>query len=205
VDAEPAVVQRCLDETGWTFLFAPAFHASTRHAVGPRKELGVRTVFNFLGPLTNPALPVAQVVGVPRPELAEPLARCLGRLGLRRAWVVHGAGMDELSLSAPTEVAALSGQVVRSFTVTPEEAGLDRCAAEALKGGDAAENAAIARQVLAGEPGPRRDVVLLNAAAALLTAGRSESLREGVRLGREALDAGRARQLLDRVRGVLGG
>jgi anthranilate phosphoribosyltransferase len=205
VDAEPAAVQRCLDETGWTFLFAPAFHASTRHAVGPRKELGVRTVFNLLGPLTNPAWPVAQVVGVPRPELAEPLARCLGRLGLRRAWVVHGAGMDELSLSAPTEVAALSGQEVRTFTVTPEEAGLDRCAAEALKGGDAAENAAIAREVLAGEPGPRRDVVLLNAAAALLTAGRSESLREGVRLGREALDAGRARELLDRVRGVLGG
>jgi len=142
------------------------------------------------------------VVGVPRPELTERWRAAWGGWGCAGPGSCTG-GMDELSLSAPTEVAALSGQEVRTFTVTPEEAGLDRCAAEALKGGDAAENAAIAREVLAGEPGPRRDVVLLNAAAALLTAGRSESLREGVRLGREALDAGRARELLDRVRGVL--
>jgi anthranilate phosphoribosyltransferase len=205
VDAGRDAVQGCLDETGWTFLFAPAFHASTRHAVGPRKELGVRTVFNFLGPLTNPALPVAQVVGVPHPELTERLARCLGRLGLRRAWVVHGSGLDELSLQAPTEVAALDAGEVRRFTVTPEDAGLERCAPGALSGGDVAENAAIAREVLAGAPGPRRDVVVLNAAAALVVTGRAGDLRQGVRLSAEALDTGRARELLERVKGALAG
>ncbi len=203
VDAGATAVQGCLEETGWTFLFAPAFHASTRHAVGPRKELGVRTVFNFLGPLTNPALPVAQVVGVPRPELTERLARCLGRLGLRRAWVVHGSGLDELSLEAPTEVAALDGEGVRRFTVTPEDAGLERCAPAALLGGDAAENATIAREVLGGAQGPRRDVVVLNAAAALVVAGRAADLRQGARLAAEALDTGRARDLLERVKGAL--
>jgi anthranilate phosphoribosyltransferase len=204
VDADVEAVQRCLDETGWTFLFAPAFHASTRHAVGPRKELGVRTVFNFLGPLTNPAFPVAQVVGVPRPELAERLARCLARLGLQRAWVVHGAGLDELSPTDTTTVAAVEDGEVRSMTVAPEDAGLERGDGEALKGGDAATNAAIAQEVLGGAKGVRRDAVLLNAAAALVVAGRAADLREGVRIGAEALDAGAAEALLEKVKEVLG-
>ena len=202
IDPPRETVQRCLDEAGWTFLFAPGFHASTRHAVGPRRELGIRTAFNLLGPLTNPARPETQVVGVPRPELTAFLARCLQRLGVRRAWVVHGSGIDELTLSGPTEVAALEDGVVRRLVVEPEEAGLPRAEAAAVGGGDAEANARIAQDVLAGERGPRRDVVLLNAAAALLVAGRAASLREGVEQAGEAVDGGRAARLLARVREI---
>ena len=204
IDASPAVVQRSLDEAGWAFLFAPGFHAATRHAVGPRKELGVRTAFNLLGPLTNPALPEAQVVGVPRPELTAFIARCLQRLGVRRAWVVHGSGLDELSLCGPTTVAAFGGDEddggVRTFTVMPEDAGLAPCGPESLRGGDAAASAAIAGDVLRGGRGPRRDVVVLNAAAVLVVAGRVAGLKEGAVQAAQAIDEGRAARLLGRVR-----
>jgi len=199
IDAPVAVVQRCLDEVGWAFLFAPGFHASTRHAVGPRKELGIRTAFNLLGPLTNPAVPSAQIVGVPRPELTEFMAGCLRRLGVARAWVVHGSGLDELSLCGPTRVTAFDGGEVRTFTVRPEDAGLEPCAAPALQGGDARANADITRRVLDGGRGPARDVVLLNAAAALLVAGRVQDLRAGVAEAGRAVDDGRAGTLLRRV------
>ena len=199
IDAPVETVQRAFDEVGWTFLFAPAFHASTRHAALPRRELGVRTAFNLLGPLTNPAHPVAQVVGVPRPELLGFVARCLGRLGVRRALVVHGAGLDELTLAGETAVAEVRDGVVHERRITPEEAGLTRAPLEAVRGGDAGENAHLAREVLGGQAGPRRDVVLLNAAAALLVAGRVQSLREGVALGGEAIDRGHAIALLQRV------
>ena len=199
IDAPVEQVQRCFDEVGWTFLFAPAFHASTRHAALPRRELGVRTAFNLLGPLTNPAHPVAQVVGVPRPELLSFVARCLGRLGARRALVVHGAGLDELTLAGETAVAEVRDGAVHERRITPEEAGLARAPKEAVRGGDAGENARLAREVLEGQAGPRRDVVLLNAAAALLVAGRAASLREGVALAGEAIDRGRAAALLQRV------
>ena len=199
IDAPVAVVQRCLDEVGWAFLFAPGFHASTRHAVGPRKELGIRTAFNLLGPLTNPAMPSAQVVGVPRPELTEFMAGCLRRLGVARAWVVHGSGLDELSLCGPTRVTAFDDGEVRTFTVRPEDAGLEPCAAPALQGGDARANADITRRVLDGGRGPARDVVLLNAAAALLVAGRVPDLRAGVAEAGRAVDDGRAGTLLRRV------
>ena len=204
IDAPPAVVQRSLDEAGWAFLFAPGFHAATRHAVGPRKELGVRTAFNLLGPLTNPALPEAQVVGVPRPELTGFMARCLRRLGVKRAWVAHGSGLDELSLCGPTTVAAFGDDEgdggVRTFTVRPEDAGLAPCGAESLRGGDAAASAAIAGEVLHGGRGPRRDVVVLNAAAALVVAGRAAALKDGAAQAAQAIDDGRAARLLDRVR-----
>jgi len=204
IDASPAVVQRSLDEAGWAFLFAPGFHAATRHAVAPRKELGVRTAFNLLGPLTNPARPEAQVVGVPRPELTGFIARCLQRLGVRRAWVVHGSGLDELSLCGPTSVAAFGadedGGGVRTFTVMPEDAGLAPCGAESLRGGDAAASATIAGEVLRGGRGPRRDVVVLNAAAALVVAGRVADLKEGAAQAAQAIDEGRAARLLERVR-----
>jgi anthranilate synthase/phosphoribosyltransferase len=203
IDAPTPIVQKALDAVGWTFLFAPRFHAATRHAVGPRKEMGVRTAFNLLGPLTNPARPEAQVVGVPKPELAPFVARCLQRLGTKRAWVVNGSGLDELTLAGPTSVAELDGGTVRTFSVLPEDAGLASAPLEALRGGDPQANAAIARDVLAGAPGPKRDVVLLNAAAALLVAGRAGSLREGVRLAAAAIDDGRARALVDRVREAL--
>jgi anthranilate phosphoribosyltransferase len=199
IDAPVAVVQRCLDEVGWAFLFAPGFHASTRHAVGPRKELGIRTAFNLLGPLTNPAVPSAQIVGVPRPELTEFMAGCLRRLGVARAWVVHGSGLDELSLCGPTRVTAFDDGEVRTFTVRPEDAGLEPCAAPALQGGDARANADITRRVLDGGRGPARDVVLLNAAAALLVAGRVKDLRAGVAEAGRAVDDGRAGTLLRRV------
>jgi anthranilate phosphoribosyltransferase len=202
LDPPVATVQRSLDEAGWAFLFAPGFHAATRHAVAPRKELGVRTCFNLLGPLTNPARPAGQVVGVPRPHLAAFLARCLQRLGIARAWVVHGAGLDELSLCGPTEVAAIEDGAVRTFRVVPEDAGLPRCAPEALQGGDAARNAAIAREVLAGRGGAARDVVVLNAAAALVVAGRARDLRQAAALAAEAIDRGRAAAVLEKAREV---
>jgi anthranilate phosphoribosyltransferase len=203
VDARVESVQRCLDETGWTFLFAPAFHASTRHAVGPRKELGVRTAFNLLGPLTNPARPAAQVVGVPRAGLLPFMAACLARLGTKRALVVHGAGLDELSLEGETLVAEVRDGAVTTRTVAPEEAGLARAERAALRGGDAPANAALALEVLEGRPGPRRDVVVLNAAAALVAGGRARDLREGAGQAGEAIVSGRARALLDRVKEVL--
>jgi anthranilate phosphoribosyltransferase len=199
LDPPVAAVQRSLDEAGWAFLFAPGFHASTRHAVGPRKELGVRTAFNLLGPLTNPARPEAQVVGVPRPELTEFMARCLARLGVRRAWVVHGEGLDELTLAGSTLVAVLEEGRVEVRTLAPEDAGLSRCAPEALRGGDPAHNAGVARAVLGGERGPQRDVVVLNAAAALMVAGRASGLREAAAQAGAALDDGRGRRLLERV------
>ncbi len=199
IDAPVEVVQRCLDEVGWAFLFAPGFHASTRHAVGPRKELGIRTAFNLLGPLTNPAVPSAQIVGVPRPELTEFMAVCLRRLGVARAWVVHGSGLDELSLCGPTRVTSFDGGEVRTFTVRPEDAGLDPCEGPALQGGDARANAEITRRVLDGARGPVRDIVLFNAAAALLVAGRVTDLKAGVAEAARAVDEGRAGTLLRRV------
>jgi anthranilate phosphoribosyltransferase len=202
VDPPAATVERCLAELGWAFLFAPAFHAATRHAAGPRKELGVRTAFNLLGPLTNPALPEAQVVGVPRPELVGFMARCLERLGVRRAWVVCGVGIDEVSPCGPTTVAAFDELGRRCFVVEPEDAGIERSDPGTLRGGDAAANAAIARAVLAGERGPRRDAALLNAAAALVVAGRAGDLREGMAAAAEAVDSGRAADVLQRAREI---
>jgi len=202
IDAPVDTVQRSLDDAGWAFLFAPGFHASTRHAVGPRKELGVRTVFNILGPLTNPARPEAQIVGVPRLELTAFLAGCLRRLGVRRAWVVHGSGLDEVSPAGPTTVVAVDGDDVRRFEIRPEDAGFAPCELASLRGGDPPANAEIARRVLAGASGPHRDVVLLNAAAALVVAGRAPDLKEGVRLAGAAVDDGLAARLLGRARDI---
>ena len=199
IDPTLATVQRCLDEAGWTFLFAPAFHAATRHAVGPRKELGVRTAFNLLGPLTNPARPEALVVGVPRPELTVFVARCLKRLGARRAWVVHGSGLDEMTLDGETTVAVLD-DTVQERRVAPEDADLPRAGRDTLRGGDAPENAAIAVGILKGERGPQRDVILLNAAAGLVVAGRAADLKQGATLAAAAIDDGRALALLERVK-----
>jgi len=202
IDPPLELVRERFDRAGWTFLFAPAFHAATRHAVLPRKELGVRTAFNLLGPLTNPARPGAQIVGVPRPELTGFLARCLSRLGVGRAWVVHGAGLDELTLAGPTSVTEVRGAEVQSFTVTPKDAGLRLAELQGLKGGDALRNAEIAREVLAGAPGPRRDVVLLNAAAALVVADKVVDLAAGVAEAAAAIDDGRALAVLERAREI---
>lgn len=198
VAAPPAVVERCLDQAGVAFFFAPTFHPAMRHAAQARRELGVRTAFNLLGPLTNPMAPTRQVVGVPRPELTELLARALMLLGSSRAWVVHGAdGLDELSTTGHTKVSECRNGSVQTFYVHPAEYGLPKANLDALRGGDAAANAAIVRDVLKGMPGAARDVVLLNAGAALFVAGHAESVRDGIRQAAEAIDGERALGVLE--------
>jgi anthranilate phosphoribosyltransferase len=200
VSATPPVAERCLQRAGIAFLFAPTFHPSMRHAAAPRRELGIRTAFNLLGPLTNPAGVRFQLVGVPRPELTELVARALAQLGSRRAWVVHGAdGIDEISTRGYTKVSECREGVVRTFHLHPGDVGIPKAAAGDLAGGDPAVNAEIARRVLDGEPGPRRDVVVLNAGVALLVANRAENLGEGLRLASASIDEGRARTALERL------
>ncbi len=200
ISAPPAVVERCLDEAGIAFFFAPTFHPSMRHAAPTRRELGVRTAFNLLGPLTNPAGASRQLVGVPRPELTELVARSLALLGSERAWVVHGAdGLDEISTTGYTKVSECRAGAVNTFYIHPSDFTLPKAAPEALRGGDAAENAVIARSVLAGERAPARDIVLLNAAAALLIAGEAATIGEGIARAAQALDDGSAAAVLERL------
>jgi anthranilate phosphoribosyltransferase len=198
VAAPPGVVERCLDEAGIAFFFAPTFHPSMRHAAPTRKDLGIRTAFNLLGPLTNPAGASRQLVGVPRPELTELVARSLALLGSERAWVVHGAdGLDEISTTGYTKVSECRDGAVNTFYVHPADFGLTKAAASALRGGDAAENAAIARRVLAGEGGAPRDIVLLNAGVSLLIAGAVPNVAAGIAAAAAALDNGRAAAVLE--------
>jgi anthranilate phosphoribosyltransferase len=198
VGAPPPVVERCLERASIAFFFAPVFHPSMKHAGPTRKELGVRTAFNLLGPLTNPAGASRQLVGVPRPELTELVARSLAQLGSERAWVVHGAdGLDEISTTGYTKVSECRDGSVNTFYLHPADVGLAKSAPEALKGGDAAENAAIARAVLGGSRGGTRDVVLLNAGASLLIAGKAATIREGIAAAAEGIDSGRAAAALE--------
>jgi anthranilate phosphoribosyltransferase len=200
LDMTPDQVGECIDQVGIGFLFAPALHGAMRHAIGPRREIGLRTIFNLLGPLTNPAGATAQVLGVYDPNLVEPLARVLRHLGTADAFVVHGqGGLDEISLSGPTLVARLQEGRVETFTLTPEEVGLARAGREEVKGGDAAMNARLALEVLEGKPGPRRDMALINAAAALVAAGKAGEMREGVGLAAQAIDSGAALARLDQL------
>jgi anthranilate phosphoribosyltransferase len=190
-------VARCIDEVGIGFMFAQAFHPAMRYANAPRREIGIRTVFNILGPLTNPARARHQVVGVGDPGLLPKMAGALGALGSRHALVVHGQGMDELTISGPTRVAELVGGMVREYEVAPEEVGLQRWPVDAIRGGTAEQNASALRRILAGESGAGRDVVLLNAAAALLAADRVDSLQAGVQCAAESIDSGAARRALE--------
>lgn len=200
VTAPPDVVERCLDEAGIAFFFAPTFHPSMRHAAPTRRELGVRTAFNLLGPLTNPAGASRQLVGVPRPELTELVARSLALLGSERAWVVHGAdGLDEISTTGYTKVSECRSGAVNTFYVHPSDFKLTKAAPASLRGGDAGENAAIARAVLSGERGPQRDIVLLNAAASLLIAGEVDTIPDGIARAEAALDEGRAAAVLEQL------
>jgi anthranilate phosphoribosyltransferase len=206
ISAPTALVERQLREVGMAFLFAPCFHPSMRHAAPVRRALGLRTAFNLLGPLTNPAGPRRQIVGVPRPELTELIARSLLLLGSERAWVVHSAdGLDEISTVGYTKVSECRGGAVSTFYVHPSDFGLPRAAAGALAGADAPANAAIARDILAGRPGPARDVVLMNAGAALLVSGRVASVREGIAAAAAAIDDGRASDILCRMVALSGG
>jgi anthranilate phosphoribosyltransferase len=198
IAADPAVVERSLDRVGIAFFFAPTFHPSMRHAGPVRRELGVRTAFNLLGPLTNPAGSRNQLVGVPHSELTELLARSLLLLGSNRAWVVHGAdGIDEMSTTGHTKVSECRDGAVSTFYVHPSDFGLPKADPKDLKGGDAATNAGILRDVLGGQKGPRRNVVLLNAGASLFIGGKAASVRDGIDRAGEAIDAGSARATLD--------
>ena len=200
IDADMALVKRAIREAGIGFLMAPRHHSAMRHVAGPRMEMGTRTIFNLLGPLSNPAGVKRQFTGVFAREWIEPMARVLGNLGSERAWVVHGAdGLDEMTTTGPSYVAELNDGEVRCFEVAPEDAGLPRAAADDLKGGDPESNARDLRAVLDGAAGPYRDVTLYNSAGALVVAGKARTLQDGVGLAAAAIDGGAARTTLDRL------
>jgi len=198
LDLPPEAVGRCIDEVGIGFLYAPRLHPAMKHALGPRRELGIRTVFNLLGPLTNPARAQIQLLGVCDGLLTEPLAEVLRTLGCRSAFVVHGGGgMDELSTLGPNRVARLDHGRVESFLLDPASFDLPLATLSDLEGGDAEKNATILRTILNGERGPRRDTVLLNAACVLVAAGRAPDVREGMAAAAESIDSGAACDRLD--------
>ncbi len=200
LDVTPETVEFCIDQIGIGFLFAPALHGAMKYAIGPRREIGIRTIFNILGPLTNPAGADCQVMGVYRADLVEKLAGVLHKLGCRHGFVVHGLdGMDEMTLTGETVVAEVTPAGVTMGSITPEQHGLTRCTMAELKGGNAADNALIVKAVLAGELGPRRDIVLLNAAYALVAAGKAGSPAEGMVTAAEAIDSGRALQQVEKL------
>ena len=200
IAAAPAVVERTLHDAGIAFFFAPTFHPSMKHAAQSRKDLGIRTAFNLLGPMTNPAGARRQIVGVPRPELTELMARALMLLGSERAWVVHGAdGIDEISTTGHTKVSECRAGAVNTFYVHPADCGMTKALPADLKGGDASANAAIISAILDGRPGAPRDVVLLNAGAALFVAGRADDVRAGIARAAEAIDSGAARTTLEKM------
>jgi anthranilate phosphoribosyltransferase len=199
IDADMTLVRRSLWEAGICFLMAPRHHSAMRHVGPTRVELGTRTIFNLLGPLSNPAGAERQLVGVFAPQWVKPMAEVLGKLGSKRAWVVHGSGLDELTTTGSSQVAALENGTVTTFELTPEELGLKRASLADLKGGDPAGNAETMRALLRGAAGPIRDIVLLNTAAALHVAGKAADLRAGMTLAAETIDSGAASRALDRM------
>ncbi|ALC15952.1 anthranilate phosphoribosyltransferase [Desulfuromonas soudanensis] len=203
LDVTPETVEKCIHEVGIGFLFAPALHGAMKHSIGPRREIGIRTIFNILGPLTNPAGADCQVMGVYQAELVEKLAWVLHRLGCRSGFVVHGMdGMDEITLTRETLLAEITPGGIQLSTIAPKEFGLKRCSMEALRGGDAAANAVTVRAVLQGERGPKRDIVLLNAAYALLATGKATSVREGMERAAAAIDGGQALRQVERLKAL---
>ena len=200
IDAEMALVEESMAVAGIGFLMAPRHHGAMRHVAGTRVELGTRTIFNILGPLSNPAGAKRQLIGVFEAKWIRPMAEVLAKLGSERVWVVHGSdGMDELTTTGASQVAELRDGTVSAFEVTPEDAGVGRARPDELKGGDPAHNAAALRLVLDGEAGPYRDIVVLNAGAALVVADKAAGLAEGARLAAEAIDSGRVRAVLDKL------
>lgn len=203
IDASVPVLEKCLNEAGICFLMAPQFHAAMRHVAPIRQELSVRTIFNLVGPLANPAKPDFQLLGVYDKALLNPMAEALKQLGVKRAWVVFGSdGMDEITLAGTTYVAALSDGSITQMEVTPADAGLEAAPSDALKGGDAETNATALREMLLGAKGAYRDAVLLNTAAALVIAGKVEKLKEGVSLAARHIDSGDAYSLLQRLASI---
>ena len=200
IDLDAEQVQRCLQEVGMGFMFAPMFHPAMKYAAAPRREIGIRTVFNILGPLTNPADAKAQVLGVADGSLVEKLASVLQGLGCHHALVVHGEdGLDEITITGKTQVCELKDGHIKSYSISPEDFGLPRASLDSLKGGTVDKNAALLRSILAGAPGPQRDVVLMNAAAVLLAGDRVETLQPGAALASEAIDGGNALAKLEQL------
>ncbi len=200
IDVPPIDVETCINQTGIGFLFAPVFHPAMANVAGPRKELAIRTIFNILGPLTNPAVATSQVLGVYDEALTELLANALICLGSTHSFVVHGMdGLDEITLTDRTKISEGKNGTVKSYYVKPEDFGLSRCASVELRGGDADENATILTQILEGQPGPRRDIVLLNAAAAIVVGDKAKTLSDGLIAAQESIDSGRAKGKLDQL------
>jgi len=200
IDLNAEQVQQCLQEVGIGFMFAPAFHPAMKYAAAPRREIGIRTVFNILGPLTNPAGAKAQVLGVAEGSLVEKLAMALQHLGCHHALVVHGEdGLDEITVSGKTHVCELKGNHVENYTISPEDVGLSDAASDSLKGGSAKKNAEMLRNILAGASGPQRDAVLMNAAAVILAGDEVKTLRQGVELAQRTIDSGAALNKLERL------
>ena len=193
IDLNPEQVQKCLETVGIGFMLAPVFHPAMKFAAAPRKEVGIRTVFNILGPLTNPASAKAQVLGVPKKDLTEKMAAVLKMLDCRHALVVHGEdGLDEITVTGKTSIAELKDGKIRNYEITPEECGLARAKPESLKGGTAQENASLLMSILSGRKGPQRDIVLMNAAAALIAGDKAAGFREGITMASVAIDSGKA-------------
>jgi anthranilate phosphoribosyltransferase len=200
IDAPKERVEQCIAKIGIGFLFAPLLHEAMKYAVGPRRDIGIRTIFNLLGPLTNPAMARHQLIGIYSGELVGAIASVLKNLGSARAMVVHGMeGLDEISLCGPTQVAELRDGQINEYVIEPEQVGLKRCQLTELHGGSAAESAEIVRAVLAGNKGPARDVVLLNSGAALYVSGKAASLQDGIVLAAVSIDSGSARQKLEQL------
>jgi len=201
IDLEPEKVKECIDKAGIGYMFAPKFHGAMKYAIGPRKELGVRTIFNILGPLTNPAEAPYELMGVFDESLVEPLAEVLGKLGCRHALVVHGNGLDEITLEGPTKVAEYKDGHVTNYEIKPTDFGLKIAELKDIKGGSPEDNARIVLDILKGkEKGAKRDVVLLNAGAAVYTAGKAASIKEGIEKARDSIDSGRALEKLNKLK-----
>ncbi len=200
IDLNAGQVQRCLQDVGIGFMFAPAFHPAMKYASVPRREIGIRTVFNILGPLTNPAGAKAQVLGVADDSLVEKMAQALQQLGCHHALVVHGEdGLDEITVAGETHICELKGNHILNYVISPEKIGLTRANSESLKGGNAKENAEMLRNILAGAPGPQRDAVLMNTAAVLLAGDKVQTLLQGVELAQQTIDGGQALNKLEQL------
>ncbi|MEN8263666.1 MAG: anthranilate phosphoribosyltransferase [Nitrospirota bacterium] len=203
IDLEPAKVEKCLESTGFGFMFAPLFHPAMKYAIGPRKEMGIRTVFNILGPLTNPAGAERQVLGVFSDKLTEPLAKVLGNLGVKHAYVVHGEdGLDEITNTDKTKVSELKEGNVKTYFLGPEDFGFEKAMKEDLVGGDANENARTTITILEGKGGPKREITIMNSAAVLMTADKASNLKEAVQMASETIESGAALKKLEEIREV---
>jgi anthranilate phosphoribosyltransferase len=198
INLTPEQVKQCLEEVGIGFMFAPSFHPAMKYAGPSRKEIGIRTVFNILGPLTNPAGATTYLLGVADGALVDTMAKVLQSLGCRHALVVHGEdGLDEITLTGRTQVCEVTGNGLKSYTINPEEFGFTRTGIENLKGGTAAENAEMLREILSGKPGPRRDIVLMNATAALTAGNMVKTIKQGIKLAEDSIDSGKAAAKLE--------